>query len=295
MTFDPKQHAPIEAPENYLSPMADDPMDDFTSAPFTHDGKTRDVFRTGSGPAVIVMAEMPGITPKVLEFARRVAAIGCTAVLPHLFGTPGRDPLPTGKPGPSEAWYMVSSLVPTCISREFTTLATGRTSPVISWLRGLAAHEHEACGGPGVGAIGMCFTGGFALAMAVDDRLLAPVLSQPSLPLGPSKAAKCSIDISRSDLETVKRRCQDDGLEVIGLRFRSDKFVPAERFEFLRRELGDAFVAIEFDDADANPEAWGSNLHSCVTEHLWDEEGQPTRIALDQVLDLFRTRLLAPA
>ena len=283
------------ADNGYLPAMADDRMDDFERTTFEHDGKTRDVFRKGEGPAVIVMAEMPGITPKVLEFARRVADIGCTAVLPHLFGQPGRDPLPRTKPGLAEGWYMVSSMVPTCISREFTTLATGRTSPVISWLRALAAHEHERCGGPGVGAIGMCFTGGFALAMAVDDRLLAPVLSQPSVPLGPTKAQQCSIDISRADLDKVKARCANDGLEVMGLRFKSDRFVPPGRFDFLRRELGDAFVAIEFEDEAANPDAWGKNLHSCVTEHLWDEEGQPTRIALDRVLDLFRTRLLTSA
>ncbi len=274
--------------------MADDPMDDFERDTFTHDGSTRDVFRTGSGPAVIVMAEMPGITPKVLDFARQVAGIGCTAVLPHLFGEPGRDPVPTGKASFAGTRYMLSSMVPACISREFTVFATGKSSPVIDWLRALAAREHERCGGPGVGAVGMCFTGGFALAMAADDRILAPVLSQPSMPVGITKKQKCSIDISPADLATVKRRCTDQGLEVLGLRFRSDKLVPAERFEFLRRELGDAFVAVELDDEDANPNAV-MNPHSVLTEHLIDEPGSRTRETLDQVLDLFRARLLDPA
>ena len=58
---------------------------------FSYDGKTRDVYRKGDGPAVIVLAEMPGITPKVLDFADRVVAIGCSAVLPHLFGVPGAE------------------------------------------------------------------------------------------------------------------------------------------------------------------------------------------------------------
>ena len=70
--------------------MPDDSLHDFDRGTFTHDGKTRTVFRQGTGPAVIVIAEIPGITPKVLEFARRVSAIGCTAVLPHLFGRPGQ-------------------------------------------------------------------------------------------------------------------------------------------------------------------------------------------------------------
>lgn len=267
--------------------MADDPLDDFERASFTHEGKTRDTFRKGDGPAVIVMAEIPGITPKVADFARKVADIGCTAVLPHLFGQPGRDPSPGGKP---DARYGVSSIVPACISREFTVWATGKTSPVIDWLRALARHEHEQCGGPGVGAIGMCFTGGFALAMATDDRLLAPVLSQPSMPLALTSSRKSTIDISPEDLSVVKDRCAA-GLTVLGLRFRSDRLVPSSRFRFLEQELGSGFRAIELDDDDANPEA-AMKPHSVVTEHLVDEPGSPTRAALDEVLDLFRTRLL---
>lgn len=267
----------------------DDALTDFERDTFTHGGRTRDVFRTGEGPAVIVIAEMPGITPKVAEFARRVAAIGCTAVMPHLFGQPGRDPAPGGKPA---LGYSVASMIPACVSREFTVWATGKTSPVIDWLRALGGREHERCGGPGVGAIGMCFTGGYALAMAADDRLLAPVLSQPSMPLGITKKQKANIDISPDDLAVVKQRCAA-GLEVIGLRFRGDRLVPSERFRFLERELGPAFRAFELDDDAANPDA-AMPPHSVVTEHLVDEPGSPTREALDAVLDLFRTRLLEP-
>lgn len=273
--------------------MADDDLSDFDRTTFTHDGKTRTVFRQGSGPAVIVMAEIPGITPKVLEFARRVSALGCTAVLPHLFGNPGHDPNPSAHGWADTVVSGVTSLVPVCISHEFAVLTTGRTSPVVRWLRALAVEEHERCGGPGVGAVGMCVTGGYALAMAADDRILAPVLSQPSLPLGITPGRRGTIDISPEDLDTVKRRCAA-GLKVLGLRFKGDVFVPAERFAFLRRELGDAFVAVEIDDADANPDGT-LPPHSVLTEHLIDEPGQPTRDALDQVLELFRTRLLVTA
>jgi dienelactone hydrolase len=268
-------------------------IDDFERSTFTHDGKQRDVYRRGSGPAVIVIAEMPGITPKVLEFAGRVADIGCTAVLPHLFGTPGKtlvgaNPL-VGIP------YGMATIVPACISREFTVLAAGRTSPVVDWLRALAAHEHERCGGPGVGAVGMCFTGGFALAMAADDRLLAPVLSQPSLPFAVGDGRRRSIDCSAEDLAAVKHRCAAEGLTVLGLRFTGDKLVPAERFAFLREELGEAFVGVEIDSSKGNPHGLPANAHSVLTEHLVDEAGHPTRDALDRVLDLFRSRLLPAA
>jgi dienelactone hydrolase len=267
--------------------VSNDDLSDFERTEFTYDGSTRAVYRRGSGPAVIVIAEIPGITPKVLDFARKVADLGCTAVLPHLFGIPGLDP--NAGLG-SVAKGMASSLVPACISKEFTILATGRTSPVVDWLRALARAEHERCGGPGVGAVGMCFTGGYALAMAADDVILAPVLSQPSMPVALTAKQRRNIDISPADLQIVKGRCAR-GLKVIGMRFKSDKLVPAERFEFLREQLGDAFIAVELDDADANPDAL-MPPHSVLTEHLIDEPGQRTRAALDQVLEFFRSQLV---
>ncbi len=269
--------------------MPDDDLSDFERTTFSHEGKERAVFRKGSGLAVIVMAEVPGITPKVAGFARRVADIGCTAVIPHLFGTPGKDPLAGSRL--DSLVYGFSSIVPLCISREFTVWATNRTSPVIDWLRALAAAEHERCGGPGVGAIGMCFTGGFALAMATDPSVLAPVLSQPSLPFAATSSRMRSIDCSPNDLATVKKRGEAGDVEVMGLRFCGDRYVPSARFRYLEEQLGDAFVAVELDDGCANPEAV-MKPHSVVTEHLIDEPGQLTREALDQVLDLFRKKLL---
>ena len=272
--------------------MADHDLTGFERSTFSAQGKTRDVLRVGTGPAVIVMAEMPGITPKVLGFAESIASIGCSAVLPVLFGTPGRDANPEIHGMARSIAYMMSSLVPACVSREFVVWATGRTSPVVAWLRDLAEAEHKRCGGPGVGAVGMCFTGGFALAMATDARIVAPVLSQPSLPLGATARQRSSIDISGADLEAVKSRCARGDLEVVGLRFKGDRIVPKERFDFLRDQLGDAFVAVELNDSDANPDA-AMKPHSVLTEHLIDEPGQPTRDALDLVLELFQTRLLA--
>ncbi|MFE3548663.1 dienelactone hydrolase family protein [Streptomyces kronopolitis] len=271
--------------------MADHDLTGFDRGTFTHDGTTRRLLRRGTGPAVIVMAEIPGITPKVLEFAARVVDLGCTAVLPVLFGTPGRDAHPTAHGRLNSALYTAASMAKVCVSREFTVLATGRTSPVVTWLRALAADEHERCGGPGVGAVGMCLTGGFALAMAADDRLLVPVLSQPSLPLALTRRRSAAIDISAEDLAAVRGRCEREGLQIMGLRFRGDRLVPGDRFAFLRRTLGAAFTAVELDDSAAHPDAV-LPPHSVLTEHLIDAPGQPTRAALDAVLDLLRTRLL---
>jgi dienelactone hydrolase len=179
------------------------------------------------------------------------------------------------------------------VSKEFSAWATGKTSPVIAWCRALARQEHERCGGPGVGVVGMCFTGNFALAMLPEPAVHAPVLSQPSLPLGFTKKARRGLYLSDDDLREVQRRmASEPDLCVLGLRFTHDRFVPAERFEHLREALGDHFVAVEIDSSKGNPWGHPAAAHSVLTEHLVDEPGQPTRDALDKVLDLFRTRLL---
>jgi dienelactone hydrolase len=271
--------------------MGDDVLDGFTKTMFTFEGKTRDVYRAGSGPAVMVLAELPGISPKVVEFAERVEALGCTVALPHLFGHPGRDPYNGG--GAARAVpYVLSSLVPACVSHDFHAMATGKTSPVIEWLRALARSLHEECGGPGVGVVGMCFTGGFALAMMADAPVLAPVLSQPSLPFPVGAKRKRDLGLSDADLEKVKQKCVAEDLQVLGLRFTGDKVVPPERFARLRDELGDRFIGVEIDSSKGNPYGHRGAAHSVLTEDLQDEPGTPTREALDQVLDLFRKKLL---
>jgi dienelactone hydrolase len=268
-----------------MAPEIADALTDFTRGSFTHEGETHEVFRSGTGPAVIVMAEIPGITPKVADFARRVRELGCTVYLPVLFGTPGRAP---------SAGYIVKSMAKGCVSKEFAAFATGKTEPLSIWLRALARHAHAECGGPGVGAIGMCLTGGFALGMTVDPSVIAPALSQPSLPLPVSKNAKASVHLSPEDLRVVKERVANDDICVLGMRFTNDRAVPAERFATLRRELGDGFIGIEIDSSEGNE--WGNpkNAHSVVTEHLVDEPGHPTHAALTQVLEFFRERLLSP-
>lgn len=253
----------------------------FDESTFTHDDTTRTVFRAGSGPAVIVMAEMPGLHPGVIEFAQRVVDRGFHVRLPVLFGTPGR---PVSTP------YVLKSLTSGCISRDFTSWALDRTSPISVWLRALAADAHESCGGAGVGAVGMCFTGGFALGMMLDERMLAPVLSQPSLPFAVGKRRSAAVGISDADLATVKERAAH-GACVMGLRFTHDRTVPDARFETLRRELGDAFVAIEIDSSPGNPHGIGKMAHSVLANDFVDEPGHPTRDALERVLAFFDERL----
>lgn len=261
-------------------------LDGYTEATFTFEGKTRTVFRRGAGPAVLVISEIPGITPLVADFGRRVDEAGFTAVLPSLFGTPGKD---------ASHAYSAQSLAWACVSKEFATWARNKTSPATHWCKALARHEHERCGGPGVGVVGMCLTGNFALAMMVDPVVVAPVLSQPSLPFVLNGAYKRDVNLSPQDLAAVKARCEDEeDLCVLGLRFTGDFMAPGERFARLREELGDSFVGVEIDSSKGNAHGIGPMAHSVLTEDLVDEPGHPTHEALQQVLELFRTRL-APA
>lgn len=266
-----------------MTPMtsATDPLTDFSCETTTLLGRRHDVYRIGSGPAVIVMTEMPGITPSVADFARRVAARGMTAVLPDLFGTPGK-PVSNG--------YLASSMARACINREFHVFAANKTSPVVDWLRALANQEHQRCGGPGVAVVGMCFTGGFALAMTVDPVVVAPVMSQPGLPAGLTAKARGSLGLDPVHLAAVKQRA-DDGMCVMGLRFTEDRLSPPERFATLRRELGDAFIAVEIDSSPGNPWGYPSKAHSVLSEHYSDAPGSPTRQAMSDVLGFCATRL----
>jgi dienelactone hydrolase len=256
-------------------------LDGFEVFDFSHDGVTRPVYRRGQGPGVVIMHEIPGITPEVAGFARRVADEGFTAFLPRMFGTPGK---PFGIP------YVMGQMARACVSREFRVLARRESSPITNWLRALCRHAHGLCGGPGVGAIGMCLTGNFALSLMVDESVMAPVLSQPSLPFGVSRSHRAALHLSDDDLAVVKERAKG-GCGVLGMRFTEDPMCPGERFDTLRRELGDGFEAIEIDSGRGNAYGIPRTAHSVVTKDLVDREGHPTRAALDRVLALFRERL----
>jgi dienelactone hydrolase len=257
-------------------------VEGFVAETFTSSSRTAHrLYRRGSGPAVLVIHEVPGVTPRVAAFAAAVADRGMTAVLPSLLGTPGASPTVANS---------LASMARACVSREFTMLATDRSSPVTSYLRELAAHEHARCGGPGVGVVGMCLTGNFALAMSVDPIVLAPIMSQPALPLPIGARRRRSPGVAPADLDAVRRRV-DEGLCVMGLRFSEDSKVPAERFALLRERLGDGFLAVEIDSSPANPWGYAPSAHSVLTEDFVDTPGSPTRLALEQVLGFLAARL----
>ncbi|WP_309642981.1 dienelactone hydrolase family protein [Phenylobacterium sp.] len=262
----------------------DDPLDDFDHLEFTFDDATKVVHVAGTGPAVIVMTEMPGISPHVARFSRWVRDAGFTVYMPSLFGRDGAVP-------DAEEGAVVFRRA--CVSAEFRAFGANLASPVTIWLRALAKQAHETCGGPGVGAIGMCFTGNFALSMMLESSVLAPVLSQPSLPLDEPGG----LDIAPEDLAAVRSRLERDDLTVLAYRFEGDQICRAERFAALSSALGDRFVGRVLPDSAAHrepPSFFQRHVpypHSVVTAHLIDEAGQPTIAARDEILTFFAQRL----
>jgi dienelactone hydrolase len=248
-------------------------------------GVARDVYRAGRGPAVIVMSEIPGITPAVAGFAQRLVDAGYTVFMPLLFGEPMRPP---------ERGYALRVILKACISREFRVLAANHSSPIVDWLRALARHAHAECGGRGVGAIGMCFTGNFALAMMLNAPVLAPVLSQPSLPFAVTRSRRGGLHAAPQELQAAHEKIDREGARILALRFIQDPMCPKERFERLRSEFGAAFEAIEIDEKYANPRGL-KPAHSVLTNHLIDEAGQPTREALDRTLAFLKEQLTPAA
>lgn len=256
---------------------------DYTKFDFTHEGRTFPVYRRGSGPAVIIMHEVPGLHPQVIRFADRVAAAGMTVFCPSLFGKPGK---------PATKGYATATILGlVCIRREFYVWRGDRSSPVVDWLKALSRQAHAECGGRGVGAVGMCFTGGFALAMMTDPSVVAPVLSQPSLPLGVTAAQRGDPGLSEDELMVVERRAKEDGLCALGLRFSADRMSPSERFQTLRNRLGDAFEVIEIDSGPGNSGGFGKMAHSVLTLEVRDVEGQQAYQARERVVQFLKERL----
>lgn len=269
-------------PTNLLQP---DDLADFERRTTTVLGETKMIYRAGTGPAVIILAEMPGISPHVARFARWVRDAGFTVYMPSLFGTDGA--VPTADEG-------AAVFRRACVSAEFRALASGASSPVTLWLRGLARLVHGECGGPGVGAVGMCFTGNFALTMMLEPSMLAPVVCQPSLPLNDP----AGLEISDEELGEIAERLEKENLSVLAYRFSGDAFCRAERFAAYSKALGPRFDGRVLPDPkpadEPRPPFFQQHVpapHSVVTVDLVDREGEPTLRARDEIIAFFRQRL----
>ena len=210
-------------------------MDDFTTFYFPENSSSkRLVYKKGSGAAVILMHELPGMIPECVDLARRLAE-NFTVYMPLLFGKPDK---------PLSVLKLLQYTAQICISNEFYCFAKNKSSPITDWLKELCRQAKQECGEKGVGVIGMCLTGGFVLSLMADDSVIAPVASQPSLPFGITSAHKSALGVSPEELEFAREKA-NNGVPILALRFSGDKISPPEKFMTLRQEFGEETDVIE--------------------------------------------------
>jgi dienelactone hydrolase len=267
-------------------PTTCEPLPGFASFRFAGSRvEERCVYQTGKGPAVLIMHELPGMNAPCIGLAEEIAAAGFTAYLPLLFGRPGQN-------------LGMLPVLSVCVRREFHLLAAGRRSPITDWMRDLCVHAHGLSGGPGIGLIGLCMTGGLVFALCASPSVLAAVTSQPSLPLSLFRSAKFRNDLSTAsaDLDAAKARVAAKGLDILGFRYSSDAACPAERFEAAARVFGERFKPTTYHtpDREHGLSRWS---HSVLPGERGQDlpETHPSRRARRAVIAYLRERLLVAA
>jgi dienelactone hydrolase len=229
---------------------------------FADGGTVKSVYRRGKGAGVILMHELPGMVPECVRLGEAIAEAGFTAYLPLFFGSPGQAPATR------------TSFLKVCLSREFTLWRRGVASPITDWLRALARRVSEESDSAKVGAIGLCLTGSFALAMLLEPVVAAPVVSEPALPLvlpfSPA-AVRADLGLSPSQFDGARERSAREGIPVLGFRFQGDPICPKERFDTLRDAFGERFRATELaGDAHAVLTVDFRKLNSADRDRVWN-------------------------
>ena len=226
------------------------------------------VFRRGSGAPVVLIQELPGIGQETLALADRLICAGFEVILPHLFG-------PVGKT--SIAGNLLRVM---CLRKEFRLLASDRSSPIVDWLRALCRKVRDERKCAGVGVIGMCLTGNFAISLIGDDSVLAAVASQPAMPFFTQGALHMT-----PEAVAHSRAALDAKGPMQVLRFEGDPLCTAAKSECIKRAFND----------DGTTRVKEVTLpgkgHSVLTLDFVDEAGHPTRVALDGVVAYFDQHL----
>ena len=226
--------------------------------PFEQDGISRWLYQGGSGPGVVLLHELPGMSVECRQLGDRLIKEGYAVYMPLLFGKP-------------ESVDMASNTMAVCISREIHVFSKRGMGPITDWIRALCRHALGEQGGKGVGLIGMCLTGNFALSLVADPEVLAPVACQPSLPIAAAK----ELAMDEAQLAAAKKAAKEKGPgSIIGFRYEKDGICPRAKFERIRAEFGDSFDGTEIPGPG----------HSTLTEHLDDG-------ALSKTLGFFKARL----
>jgi dienelactone hydrolase len=255
-------------------------ISEFLESQKTFLGRSRAVYRIGDcGPGVVLMHEIPGMTPDVLRLGKLLALRGFRVALPSLFGTDGRSP---------SGLLDAELLLKMCVSAEFAVFAANGSSPVVDWLRELCKDFAQETRGD-IAAIGLCITGGFALSLTVDTGgiVKAPVMSEPSLPFPvPFSSNSAALHLSQAEQDSIRRSSPP----CLALRFTNDYRCRASRFDAYQRLLGNNLLRFEILSPDPAHQI-GADAHSVLTQELSDAPGHPTAAALERLIEFLKANL----
>jgi len=247
-------------------------IDHFDKTSFSADTQeghtiTHDVYTRGQGPSVVIIQELPGIGQSTLSLADKFVDAGFKVVMPHLFGPIGK--IQIGR----------NLLRVFCLRKEFSLFAKNQTSPIVDWLKALCrsvrGDNSHANSDSGVGVIGMCLTGNFAISLMADDSVLAAVSSQPSMPFFDSSA----LHMSDTDINEIKSNI-DKNEPIKAYRFDGDWMCKNTKFESLNSTFNHDAERLQFRTLPGKH-------HSVLTEDFVDEAGHPTHDALLEVIEYF--------
>lgn len=236
----------------------------------TREGRSisHDVYSRGSGSPVVLIQELPGIGQETLRLADKLVDAGHEVVMPHLFG-------PLGKTSIGGNLLRVM-----CMRKEFRLMATDASSPVSDWLRFLCREVRDSRSVRGVGVIGMCLTGNFAITLIGDDSVLAAVASQPAMPFFKQGA----LHMSPQEIARSREALETEGPMRV-LRFEDDPLSTIEKSDCIHRTFND-------DGQERVKEiVLPGKGHSVLTLDFIDEAGHPTHEALENVLAYFAEKL----
>ena len=228
-----------------------------------------DVYTRGDQPAtVVIIQELPGIGPETLALADRFSEQGYRVVLPHLFG-------PLGKISLAGNLFRVF-----CMRKEFTLFSKNESSPIVDWLKALCRDLKANHGASGIGVIGMCLTGNFAMSLMADESVLAGVASQPSMPF----RHQDTLHMSQDEIESARNRLTDEGA-MIALRFEGDFLCTGEKFDAIKTAFNDETERVRLIELPGKG-------HSVLTLDFI-KGGEPAEEALQAVLTYFESKLKA--
>ena len=245
-------------------------INDFTVSPVQIGEETLSVYRIGSGPDLVLMHELPGMTPQCVTLARMLAGAGFAIHMPLFFGKPGDD-----------SPIMFAAQI--CLRRQMFLFANGGGSPIVKWLRAYCSRIINRNGGKGVGVIGMCLSGNFAISLLAEASVLASVSCQPALPLGFRKASRSSLGVTKVDLDRAKRR-NAAGNSLFCLRFTNDCLSPPERFAAIKECFKTNFHELQIDFSPGNPHGISPRAHAVLTRDFCARTGIP--LALHSTMSL---------